>query len=273
MTETVGKSALEAELAELRRGAIDMNISFARMPPLLRRVRLLALNAEVTSHRIGDLGVSFGVVVKEVSSMAAELRELVGEAEEALWEMARLVALWMRSGQTLRLGQRAVDAVRLAAAEDDPEKGGAPAFEWKDTLEPGVLDDWKDRMETALGGEGAESVLWPLILGARAEIIRLLVELDTVAGRLSSMIERINLVAARKSDFLAVSAMIESARTGEAGADLAPVAESIKALSGDIAAVEREAFDKARSLRGLSRRIRRKALKTMTRGGRTGGEE
>lgn len=240
-------------LLELRRRAIDLNLAFSGMGPLLRRVRLLSLNAEVTSHRLGDHGASFSVVVKEVSAMATELRELVRETERVFWEMVNLVAKWIQAERRLRILQRSVDMIRLGEAEEN-EKQRRRKFEWRLEFDEGVEVEWRREM-ARLEKDNAERCMWGMILENRSMAADYLVELDNFARRLSGMVERINLVASRKSSFLAISAMVESARVGDEGADLRTVAENIRTLSNDITAVESEAMSQTSSLRFMSSKL------------------
>ena len=246
---------IETEVYELRRRAIDMNLSFAEMAPLLRRVRLLSLNAEITSDQLGERGASFSVVVKEVSSMAAELKELVDETEAASWDVVNLVAFWMRDEKIMDLVQHAINYTRSEQVSEDGENGEPCAsLVWKQALLENVDREW-EKEKSLLDPEGTEFRMWESVLEKRKRMLGHLLLLNDMSVRLYAMVERINLVAARKSNFLAVSAMIESARVSEGGSDLTTVAENIRTLANDIAAVESRAIDQAGSLRALSARL------------------
>ena len=77
------------------------------------------------------------------------------------------------------------------------------------------------------------------------------------AANLHGIIEKIDLVASRKSDFLAITSMIESARVTCADNSLATVSENIRVLAVDIAAAEEKASGQAVELLSMANALTR----------------
>ena len=85
--------------------------------------------------------------------------------------------------------------------------------------------------------------------------MRNLARIHTLSGKLVSLVERIRYTAARKSHFVAISAMVESARFGENGQDLKTVAENIRTLSGQITSLQETMQIQANDLAEISKLI------------------
>lgn len=223
----------EVHINNLRRQAININSAFAELSPLLARIHLMSFNAKLASHRLGSGGMSFSVIVTEVRAMAAELRSLIQEAESSFREVVSEVANWAKSEKLMGLFQRSID-------EAARREGGAGLEVWKSSLERGVGVDWENRLRN-LDKDAEERRLWECAIRYRAEIRSNVMKLDKLASHLDTLIGRINLVASRKSDFLAITSMIESARVVGENNSLSTVSENIRLLADDISKAHHKA--------------------------------
>ncbi|MBI4829387.1 MAG: hypothetical protein HY804_11375 [Nitrospinae bacterium] len=243
-------STLEDNVAELRRQALGINRSFAELSPLLERIHLMSFNAKLASHRLGHEGLSFSVIVTEVRAMAQELRVLIKEAEKEFWVVVNEVATWSKVEKENRMFQRSIDAVNAR------RNGGAPVMKWKPELAPGVARDW-ERRRSALDPQDPTRGMWERIVENRVKIRKNVLALNRLAARLTGVISRIDLVASRKSDFLAITSMIESARVVDKDDSLQTVAENIRLLANDIANAEEKASEQTVAFRALAAEMSR----------------
>jgi len=243
-------STLEDNVAELRRQALGINRAFAELSPLLERIHLMSFNAKLASHRLGHEGLSFSVIVTEVRAMAQELRLLIKEAEKDFWVVVNEMATWAKVEKENRMFQRSIDAVN--ARRD----GGAAAMKWKPELASGVARDWQRRM-SALDPADPTRGMWQRIVENRDKIRKSVLSLNRLAARLTGVISRIDLVASRKSDFLAITSMIESARVVDKDDSLQTVAENIRLLANDIATAEEKASEQTVAFRALAAEMSR----------------
>jgi len=241
-------ASIEDSVVKIRNQAIGINRAFAELTPMLDRIHLMSFNAKLASHRLGDKGMSFSVIVTEVRALAGELRALILEAEKDLLQVVNELASVVRSENNLSLFQKSIDSMSSGEKGPDGEAGRAEPDEWKAAMEPGVAAQWR-RLQDKTAVASPEHLLWNKIIGSRAMIKNNFLNLDILASRLMALMERIDKVASRKSDFLAITSMIESARVVDKDSGLSTVSEKLRILAGDISRAEKKASHQAASFK------------------------
>lgn len=237
---------IEDNVIEMRKQAVGINRAFAELTPMLDRIHLMSFNAKLASHRLGNEGMSFSVIVTEVRSLAEELRGLIKEAEVDLRKVVIELASMVKSEKNLNLLQRTIDIMNCDATNPDLEPEDIEPVVWKTTMEPGVEDHWR-KLQDRTDARSPEHLIWERIIQGRAIIKSNLLNLDHLASRMVMLMERIDRVASRKSDFLAITSMIESARVTDKDSGLSTVSEKLRALAGDISRAEDKASRQADS--------------------------
>jgi hypothetical protein len=152
--------------------------------------------------------------------MANELKEQITEAENEFAKVAVEVAKWLKNERFLSIYQSSISSLR---ENGNVNSGQANMIhEWKKALDSGSFQEWSELKD---GAEQVESKLWDSIFELRKQIRKSVINMEKFSAKLMSIIERIDIVASRKSDFLAVTSMVESARIESVDNSLATVSE------------------------------------------------
>jgi methyl-accepting chemotaxis protein len=235
--ETYAK-AHDRKLRELARESIRLNRTFSGLRSLLFRSRLIALNAETASARVGATGVPFGVVVKELITLGANLQDEAKDLETLFQRIARDVGTWIRAHHRFAMYLRVIDAFNERKDTPDQTSRLAGRFILDSGLEP-----IRDRQAEARNNLPSLDRTWTLLLNSRTEAIR---RLDSVAGAgrsLNRFLDRMNLIATQQSSFLATTARVEATHTDQTAFDLDAMATDIQTLARDFTALQKQATD------------------------------
>lgn len=245
---------LDERLRRFAGSAIGLNRTFAGLHSLLFRTRLLALNAEIASARIGATGAAFGVVVKDLLSMGEELRRLTREIEDLFGRVARHVGVWIRARTRFNLYLRVIDALHRGVANADGEtKTPPPVQGWP------VLDD-TIQTEAGLQAEAraarpALDRTWTLALANRGDALANLREVRDYCRRLDALLDQLNFVATRQSGFLATTARVEATHADQTAFDLTGVTGDIRDLAQEFTVLQHTATDAVVALSGEAESI------------------
>jgi len=245
---------IENSVAKVRAQAIGISRAFAELTPMLDRIHLMSFNAKLASHRLGDKGMSFSVIVTEVRALAGELRALIIEAEKDLLQVVSELASVVKSENDLKLFQKSISCMNSEGESSDREAVSKEWGGWKTAMEPGVEAEWRE-LQDKTDKAGAQHLIWGKIIDYRIMIKNNFLNLDNLAGRLMALMERIDKVASRKSDFLAITSMIESARVADKDSGLSTVSEKLRVLAGDISRAEEKASFQAASFKASTSSI------------------
>lgn len=239
---------IEDSVIKIRKQAIAINRTFAELTPMLDRIHLMSFNAKLASHRLGGEGMSFSVIVTEVRALAVELRELIIEAEKDLLQVVNELASVVKSENYLNLFQKSIDFLISDGNGSDGEAIRPEPYRWQAAMEPGVVAQWR-KLQDKTDVASPEHLIWEKIIVSRTTIKNNFLNLDLLAGHLMALMERIDRVASRKSDFLAITSMIESARVVDKDSGLSTVSEKLRILAGDISRAEEKASSQAASFK------------------------
>lgn len=234
------EQAGEETIKELRAQSIAINRTFADLGPLLVNTKFLALNAEIAAAHMGNEGLTFGIVAKEVIEMGTQLAEIVGELESVFKAMAAGVARWITADKRVAIYQRTLDrleSVKRAEGEDAENEEADKATTAEPVAIPSaessehILRSYVDRLQTESGGE----------------LNNLRVQGKSITGAL----DRLNIIATRKSNYLAISSNVEASLIFGDASGLKTVAENLAKLAKRFSALEKEAADRVFSLNKL----------------------
>jgi len=197
----------------LQRNAIDCQMAFANMRPIIRRANMVTINAELASAKIGQQGLSMGVIAREMMAMIANLQTLIEEAEGQFTDITRNTAQWLKVARNMKLFERALSHL------EHVEAGQHPTAETSGD---------RNRMEKVIT-EG---------LGELAQNQNRFFKL---IRQINKLVERITWVAVRQSHFTAITAKVEAAKLNGNGGDIRSVANEIQELAAAIHEVEQMA--------------------------------
>lgn len=241
------------EVRSVRRIAIDMNQVFAKMTPLIFSTRILSLNAEIASAPLGIAGYPFAVVARELTAMSVEINQLINEASSSFCvinEIAQTV-LMEKKRNLFREALRHELMARKAEGRGEEKlpcgSGLCTFIEGQDM----ALNASTYATCSACKVERIECTLWRQMMKLGMGLMESLKRIDDLSKRLTSLVERIRWVAARKSHFIGVSANVEASRFNGNGAALRAVAENITLLAGNIAAMQDRMHEAAMNLTRL----------------------
>lgn len=221
------------ETSSFRLKAIALNRTFAGMDPLLYRASHLALNAEIASAKLGAEGLPFGVAVKELHTLSVNLKDVIGMVKVEFSGIALAVAKWLSEERKASLYLKTLDKlVQLSGVDQsgDPE---------------GLVDHFIKQEGTC------HNLVWTGSIVAKERIGLHLERIESIMGRLNSLVDRVNNVAVKQSHFIAVSSMIESVQVDGGKGDISTVAHNIRQLSREIAAIEAVAKGEVSTLSGM----------------------
>lgn len=249
-------------LHRFARDAIGVNRTFADLAPLLFRTRLLALNAEIASVRVGGTGASFGIVVKELLAMCAELRGIVADIEEIFADIAGCVGVWIRSRTQFDMYLRVVDA--LNTTNSGQSDGGEGKGNGEDASFPpvtgtpllsGKIHALHERQQTAARKRPALGRTWPLALSMRERAVENIAAIEDGCARLIRLLQRVNYVATLQSGYLATTSRLEATNADQTDFDLSGVVGDIQQLAGDFSTLQADATDAVRKLSVAADRV------------------
>ncbi|MBI5193057.1 MAG: hypothetical protein HZA08_06400 [Nitrospirae bacterium] len=228
---------------DLRVRAINLNRTFAGMLPIIRRTRLISLNAEIASAHIGEQGAPFSVVVKDLLVMSHELSKLIEEIEKIFFEMANHIAKWGVAEMKLDLLKRSLNNVLS-------QKNEPIFYEWESSVNSAALRKWENE-KSRCTKNSIEYHLWSETINCGREILKNLSTMEGRSKKLCRIIDNIRMVAVRQCHFISITALVESARVNNVQSDLPTVASNIRALSKDIADFEDMAHDQVLAITGM----------------------
>jgi hypothetical protein len=205
----------------LRTRLIGATRSFGAMPALIHRTRRLACNAEVACARVGREGAALEAVTRELGGMGDELGVIMADLDSLFQDAAKDAARWVQAELRLHKYQGALDLL----SSDGPRR-------WETDLGQTTGEAWTASAERA---DGNEAILWDHLIAARRDALDRLATLASFARHLRRALERIDLVAVKKSRFVGVLATIEAARMTTSEHDFETVSSSIRALGDEIA--------------------------------------
>lgn len=229
--------------SDLRVRAINLNRTFAGMLPIIRRTRLISLNAEIASAHIGEQGAPFSVVVKDLLVMSHELSKLIGEIEKIFFEVAKHIAKWGIAEMKLDLLKRSLNNV--LSQKDEPI-----TYNWESSVNSTTLRKWENE-KLRCTKKSIEYRLWSETINCGREIMENLSTMEGRTKKLCRIIDKIRMVAVRQCHFISITALVESARVNNIQSDLPTVASNIRALSKDIAEFEDMAHDQVLAITGM----------------------
>jgi hypothetical protein len=219
--------------------AISLNRTFSGFRALLFRTKLLALNAEIASARVGVFGKAFGVVVKDLIGLGETLRHEVADLETVFSSVASHVGEWTRSRTRFGMYLRVVDALNQGLGRTDGEASWMKAY---GILSTGVEEAYL--AQAAMRNEHpALERAWTLARKRRDEALKHLLGVGKACGRLKRFLDRLNFVATQQSSFLATTARVEAAHADQTGFDLDSMAADIQGLAHEFSALQRNAYD------------------------------
>jgi hypothetical protein len=231
-----GETEREAALRIFASQAIGLNRTFSGLRSLLFRTKLLALNAEIASARVGASGEAFGVVVKDLIEMGETLRTEVADLEQVFSTVANHVGEWIRSRTRFAMYLRVVDALNRGAG------GDVPQTRTRSILSAGVEKDYRAQAKERRKRPALERT-WTLARQRRSEALEHLQGVGEACGRLRRFLDRLNFVATQQSSFLATTARVEATHADQTAFDLGSMAGDIQGLARDFSALQRNASD------------------------------
>jgi len=209
---------------QLWRGAFQINRVFLKLRPIYPIAQRLALNAEVSSVRLGHRGRALNIVMREVGKVTDVLAELVDEVEKIFKELVRLVARWIRLDSQLFIYQNTIDACR-ASRQDTP-------IRWGDPLDRRC---WKANAQAA----GCDAVIWAAACTTREELASTAEEVIALSVVLDRIVSQVSQVANHQTRYLATVANVETRRIGEP--EVISLSERLRELSDQISAIDHAA--------------------------------
>lgn len=230
--------------------AIGLNRLFSGLQPLLFRTKLLALNAEIASARIGDSGIAFGVVVKDLLAMSSDLRRVTKELEDIFREVAQHVGVWIRCRTRFTLYLRVTDALWQGYNAQDGD--GAPPPPPRNLAKRIILDEGIE--QDARADESLRKAhlpydrAWSFALSNRREAISNLREVDVYCQRLHRLLDQLSFVATRQSGYLATTARVEATQADQTAFDLTGVTGDIQAIAREFSVLQQSATDAVLSI-------------------------
>lgn len=242
-------------LNELCTRAISINRTFSGLRPLLFRTRLLALNSEIAAARVGADAVSFAVVVRDLNQMGLDLREIVTTTENLFLQIAEHVGWWIRLQARINLYRRTLDHHLELRHADDGVIAHATSSVLAIALLSNDLPELAEKQRRAFRDDSVLQTLWDQVLSQHETAINHLRDLETVAHKLIRLLEQMEFVATRQSNYLATTSMIEASRAGESFTMLGPVAESIQELARSFVELQNQAQDRVLKLSSLSGKV------------------
>jgi len=241
-----------ARLNEYRRNLIAVNRSFSSMEPLMLRTKYLSLNAEIASAHVGEAGNPFGIVVRELANMGGKLSEIIKEVESQFSMVVEAVDRWIEAERRMELYLR---SYRLAnEALDDESLSIVDSMNDLSIYNEKTLTAWGEVSKRFTRGSAQENLLGNIIK-CRNEVVGHMRTIIDLTGKLSGLIDRVNMVAVRQSHFVAVTALIESVQVTDARGQIKTIAQDIQTLSREIHAVENGAKNKILSVAALASTI------------------
>ncbi len=238
------------EVQEVRRIAINMNQVFAKMAPLIFSTRILSLNAQIASAPLGYAGYPFAVVARELVVMSAEIDQLVTEASSSFCVINEIAQTVMME-KKLNLFREALRHELMAREAEGRGEERLPCGSSLCTFIEGqdmALSASTHATCSACKVERIECTLWRQIMKLGAGLMENLKRIDDLSKHLTSLVERIRWVAARKSHFIGVSASVEASRFNGNGDSIRAVAENITLLARNIAAMQDRMHEAAMNL-------------------------
>lgn len=213
----------------LRTRALNTHRLFAALMPFIPRAERLALNAEVAACRLGSEGLPYSAVVRELSVMADELSGEIDGVTAAFRGFARTIAAWSQADLRAAIYTRALQRMRELGRVQSSNVRKALSLEDRalriEALFDAVGDDHRDdgvsRMVTCWMDEESRAVLE-------------LSNLESDAGGIVQSVECIQQAATRRSRFIAITAMVESAKVTTGGSVLNQVSSEIRKLSEEL---------------------------------------
>ena len=213
---------------------IAMARAFEPVRPLVKRSRLMSLNARMTASKLGEDGASFAVVAQALGGLAEELSELVVEVEEILGRQVEQVSRAVKSQGQLRL---VAEAVRLSGL-------GNPTLD--QALRPESVRQWEESWRRG-GPEGSE--LWRTLLDSRRRMVEDLLGLERSTEQMVAALTRVERVAVMRGFFVGTNARIEASRLPGGTDGLGHLAEQLDELAAEIATEIRSVTRNVKSVR------------------------
>ena len=227
----------ENSTKEFRRDAMAVQTAFAAMRPLVFKSQILSSNAEITSAHLGDSGLSFGIIARELMTMVRELERLIDELQKVFREVAVNSAEWIKAEHRREIFQRAMSMAQ----------GGDGTEAQKEKFH-GLCEKLTENSKAS-----QESMY---------ENIRVVIDLSR---KINKFIDRISWVAVRQSHFTAITARVEAAKMEDNGKDIEAVASAIRHLSEEIADAERQARERIHTLNGQAKNLSKQINLVVTR--------
>lgn len=231
----------QTDFSGLRKMAINLNNTFSGIVPLMRQTQYLSLNAEIASAEIGVVGEPFAVVVRELFFMTKELSTLTDEVKDTL-NVVNSIAAMVVDEKKLHLLQTALQHLGEQRREEEPKKEMRLhcGMKFNHVLNQRSLDEWSREWKRCgrCANNTVECVLWKRTIQNGLSIMENLKLIDSLATKILRLAERMRMIAALKSHFIGISAMIKAARVNSEGSGLRTVAENIQTLSKDISAMQ-----------------------------------
>lgn len=234
-------------------GAIGLNRTFSGLQQQLFKTKLLAMNAEIACSRLGEAGVAFGVVARDLIGVGATLRAEVGELEGQFHEIACSVGALIRSRHRFRSYLAVVEAVHQQEAADGLGKGL--------TEMPPLAPDFADRHDSDASARENVPLLqhaWNGASGCREDIFNTISSVSECCQNLTAFLQRLNFIATRQSGFLATTARVEAAHVDDKEVDLGAVADDIHGLARDFSTLQGKAEDAVQDFIGEAERLLQK---------------
>lgn len=226
--------------------AIGLNRLFSGLQPLLFRTKLLALNAEIASARIGDSGIAFGVVVKDLLAMSSDLRRVTKELEDIFGKIAHHVGIWIRSRTRFDLYLRVTDSLRQGYMDREESAEVSLPLPHKQEqrliLDEGIENDARED-EPLRKAHVPYDRAWSFALSNRREAIGNLREVDLYCQRLRRLLDQLSFVATRQSGYLATTARVEATQADQTAFDLTGVTGDIQAIAREFSVLQQSATD------------------------------
>jgi len=206
--------------------------SFEPVRPLVKRSRLMSLNARMTAAKLGDDGASFAVVAQALGGLAEELSATIDRAEH-------LVALQVEFASRATKSQLQMGKVAAAIAR----RGlGTPSV--RDALSLDELRSW----ERAMAASHIDAPLWRALIESRSRMVDDVVALNRATGSLGRALAQVERVAITRGFFVGTNARIEASRLSGSNDALDHLAQQLDALAAEVAAEVRQVSRQVRQV-------------------------
>jgi len=244
------------QIVDISHKTLSIQHNLARIGPLVRTTRYLALNAKFAVENMDLRGGPFSTLVTELNAIVGDLDELLADVAHSSWEMARSAAACSNYLHRIALLVRAL----VLTTERSWPKAAAMCrdlLDGKDWIRESRYE--RARLTAAFRPRTPEAVLWATMMRLRLLFVLELRALVDHTRALSALANKINWVAVQQINLVAVTALVEAAWSGFDATNIPALAGDIRTLAAAITEVEHVATNQLLDLEARLHRLERPA--------------